>query len=123
MKQHKGKIFTENFQIMVMIKNDELEIYQFNKGNDNNMELMKIESINLKSILSITSKKMSKSVLYLNYYIAVSSKRKSKVEETIIIDFLCDQDSRKFIYAINQNKQMLRRNSKNKKMPSPVLFP
>ena len=106
-----------------MIKNDELEIYQFNKGNDNNMELMKIESINLKSILSITSKKMSKSVLYLNYYIAVSSKRKSKVEETIIIDFLCDQDSRKFIYAINQNKQMLRRNSRNKKMPSPVLFP
>ena len=123
LKQHKGKIFTENFQIMVMIKNDELEIYQFNKGNDNNMELMKIESINLKSILSITSKKMSKSVLYLNYYIAVSSKRKSKVEETIIIDFLCDQDSRKFIYAINQNKQMLRRNSRNKKMPSPVLFP
>lgn len=122
LKQHKGKIFSESFQIMVMIKNDELEIYQFNKGNDNNMELMKIESINLKSILSITSKKMSKSVLYLNYYITVSSKRKSKVEETIIIDFLCDQDSRKFIYAINQNKQMLRRNSKIK-MPPSVIFP
>lgn len=123
LKQHKGKNFTVNFQIMVMIKNDELEIYQFNKGNDNNMELMKIESINLKSIISITSKKMSKSVLYLNYYITIQSKRKSKREETIIIDFLCDQDSRKFIYAINQNKQMLRRNSKIKKMPPPEIFP
>ena len=40
---------------MVMIKNDEIEIYKFDKDNKkkNDLELMKIESLNLKSILCI----------------------------------------------------------------------
>ena len=114
LKQHKGISYNENIQIMVMIKNDEIEIYKFDKDNKkkNDLELMKIESLNLKSILCINFKKTAKSIVYLTYYIIVNKKNKyfNKVEETLIIDFMCDQDARKFIYAINQNKQMLKNN-------------
>lgn len=115
LKQHKGISYNENIQIMVMIKNEEIEIYKFDKENkkENNLELIKIESLNLKSILSINLKKTAKSIVYLTYYIIVNKKNKyfNKVEETLIIDFMCDQDARKFIYAINQNKQMLKNNA------------
>ena len=88
-------------EIMVMVKINNILLYKLS-----NEELNIIENIHINMLSSIIPMKRSKNIVVIKYNNNNSNNSNSYISttNTLIIDFLSETNSKKFIYAVNQRK-------------------
>jgi hypothetical protein len=86
-------------EIMVMVKIDNILLYKLS-----NEKLNIIENIHIDMLSSIIPMKRCKNIVVIKYNSNNSNNHYISTTNTLIIDFLSETNSKKFIYAVNQRK-------------------
>ena len=99
---HKKK-FTKDNQIVLILKKGNLEIYRVLQKD---FQFEKLDIINIKDIISINIKQKT-SIATLDYLYLNEKKKKSN--DFLIIEFTDLEDCKKFVFSINQLKNVIKR--------------
>ncbi len=129
LQEYKKKIYnmkTGN-QIMLIMDQEDLYIFKvekpkntdpneeekFGAGIDMESDLTKLDVIKIRNIREVTPKKGKKNIVtitYIEYKNTFFSKKVKEVTELIRLDFINDNDSKKFIFTLNQYKKIPKEN-------------
>ena len=101
-EMHRQKYYKDN-QIVLILKKGNLEIY---KVIQKDFEFEKLDIISFKDIKSIKIKHGT-NIASLDYL--YTDKENNKIEDFLNIEFTNEEDSRKFVFSINQLKNTIKR--------------